>query len=436
MAADQLGGVGSQTENNCEGCKGPCKTGFCCAKCGARYHTSCGKRAKKCCGLVLSDGDEFVTVPDSEATRENFALLKALAVELRRSNALLTEKIVVLEDSLAVKDSELKKVSEEISELRKLGSAKVDSGAGAVEINTTIDKPETSTDGGVPGYSSTAAASCIRSAGICTDRDRGRPGSKPDFNSDTTGKESGSLNDHQKSTSKCNVGVTLSQLRLGLEDAARFVNSVEGSVPTCDGESDSCDKGDGVLEPVICGNDAVVDRKSKQAENVNKKPLKTRQRQQSRSRPDSLGLGPSNKNVSNNGRFTATETLVGCGTAASLLRAAEREDSTGKCIHVYNLHPDTVEDDVRNHVEAVLGSGSASDVRIERLRARGNYSSFKLALSAVDYGNLLRPEVWPGGIRIRPFQQGFRRPAYRAGLGRGEDRRPWFGRSERGGSRR
>lgn len=95
-------------EKYCKVCKRSAKSGMICSKCGVLYHSSCGLRAKKCCGIVLQPRDDFQVIEDMEdCSKESFTVLKLLLLEMRQTNSLLNDKVNLLQSQLKAKDSEI-----------------------------------------------------------------------------------------------------------------------------------------------------------------------------------------------------------------------------------------------------------------------------------------------------------------------------------------
>lgn len=93
------------------------------------------------------------------------------------------------------------------------------------------------------------------------------------------------------------------------------------------------------------------------------------------------------------------------GTAApgkTKLEASERLRS----FHLFYVKSGTTCDLIREHVEAITGD---SRCKVEPLKARGQYASFKLTLSSKLSEQILAAEHWPEDVCIKPWRQPFRK---------------------------
>lgn len=92
------------------------------------------------------------------------------------------------------------------------------------------------------------------------------------------------------------------------------------------------------------------------------------------------------------------------GTAlpgATKLEASERSHH----IHVYYLKIGTTDENVRSHLEVVCGEDAC---RVETLKARGNYASFKLIVPSRYAEKVMDPSNWAKDIAVKPWRQFFR----------------------------
>lgn len=92
------------------------------------------------------------------------------------------------------------------------------------------------------------------------------------------------------------------------------------------------------------------------------------------------------------------------GTAlpgATKLEASERSHY----IHVYYLKIGTTDENVRAHLEVVCGEDAC---RVETLKARGNYASFKLIVPSRHAEKVMDPSNWAKDIAVKPWRQFFR----------------------------
>lgn len=92
------------------------------------------------------------------------------------------------------------------------------------------------------------------------------------------------------------------------------------------------------------------------------------------------------------------------GTAApgtTKLEASERQ----RDLHLFYVKLGTTEDQVKEHLKSVTGSEAC---KVESLKARGPYASFKLRVPSKLYERILAPEIWPEDVCIKPWHRSFR----------------------------
>ena len=92
------------------------------------------------------------------------------------------------------------------------------------------------------------------------------------------------------------------------------------------------------------------------------------------------------------------------GTAtpnASTLQASER----WRYLHLYYLKLGTTEDQVHDHLCNISG---CDNCKVEGLKARGDYASFKLTVPSKLASSILSPLNWPEDICIKPWHHNFR----------------------------
>lgn len=83
------------------------------------------------------------------------------------------------------------------------------------------------------------------------------------------------------------------------------------------------------------------------------------------------------------------------------LEAAERV----RYMHLYYVKVDTTEEQVLDHLKSIVNS---EEYTVECLKARGNYSSFKLGVPSRLENCVMSSEHWPENICIKPWRQNFR----------------------------
>lgn len=114
---------------------------------------------------------------------------------------------------------------------------------------------------------------------------------------------------------------------------------------------------------------------------------------------DSANRGPNNEQR----RFRSPAGLLR-GTAApgsTDLEASERQRN----FHIYYLKLGTTENQVKTHISKVTG---CADCKIDTLKARGPYASFKVCVPSACSERLLAPDNWPENVCIKPWRRPFR----------------------------
>lgn len=92
------------------------------------------------------------------------------------------------------------------------------------------------------------------------------------------------------------------------------------------------------------------------------------------------------------------------GTAApgtTELQASERQ----RHFHLFYLKIGTTEEQVRNHLKKVTQCDAC---KVESLKARGPYASFKLSVPFKVSESVLAPDSWPEDVCIKPWRRPFR----------------------------
>lgn len=124
---------------------------------------------------------------------------------------------------------------------------------------------------------------------------------------------------------------------------------------------------------------------------------------------DVMGDGRAyNEVVKRGGRRIATIPNVVRGTAKPGLidlEAAERR----KLLHLFYVKKGTNSEQIQAHLNTICGN---DDCKVEVLKSRGEYASFKLNVPATQADEVLSPQNWPADICVKPWRsQYFRRPS-------------------------
>lgn len=74
-------------------------------------------------------------------------------------------------------------------------------------------------------------------------------------------------------------------------------------------------------------------------------------------------------------------------------------------IHLFYVKLGTTEDQVKSHLKSITGS---VDVKVESLKSRGSYASFKISVPSGLFDKTMTPENWPLNVCVKPWRQPFR----------------------------
>lgn len=75
-------------------------------------------------------------------------------------------------------------------------------------------------------------------------------------------------------------------------------------------------------------------------------------------------------------------------------------------IHLFYVKQGTTDDQVKSHLKSTTGS---EEIKVECLRSRGPYASFKLSVPSRLFSKVMAPESWPLNVCVKPWSQTFRR---------------------------
>ncbi|XP_069361573.1 uncharacterized protein [Maniola hyperantus] len=73
------------------------------------------------------------------------------------------------------------------------------------------------------------------------------------------------------------------------------------------------------------------------------------------------------------------------------IKAVERK----KYLHIWRLHKETTEDNLKEYIQAVLGTDSYNKVDKIVQKIERSYSSFRVCVSESDFERLSDPDIWP-----------------------------------------
>lgn len=103
-----------------------------------------------------------------------------------------------------------------------------------------------------------------------------------------------------------------------------------------------------------------------------------------------------------------TRNVMGRATRGSAVAGSTQLEASEwlRRIHLFYVKQGTTDDQVKSHLKSITGS---EGIKVESLKSRGPYASFKLTVPTTLYNQVMASESWPLNVCVKPWSQSFRR---------------------------